>query len=138
MLTGTIVNALLFIAVTKLPKQRLLPVIVLPNIGALLHGVLFGPLTVFLFYFLPFIWVGNTILVFTFLILQNKGLKGVGVITAAILKSVFLFGLANIYFHFKVVPKLFITSMGLIQFVTALLGGFIALTILRLFQNRYE
>ena len=54
-LIGTMVNALLFIAALKLDFKKQLPIIILPSLGALAHGVLFGPLTVFLLYFLPFI-----------------------------------------------------------------------------------
>lgn len=130
-LTGTLVNTLLFISVIKLSKQRLLPVILLPSIGALLHGVLFGPLTPFLLYFLPFIWVGNSILMATFAYLRSKIFKGFNIIIAATLKSLFLFVIANLYFHFHIVPKIFINSMGLVQFITAIIGGLVALSILK-------
>lgn len=130
-LTGTVVNTLLFIAVTRLPRQRLLPVILLPSIGAVLHGVLFGPATFFLIYFLPFIWVGNSILMVTFAYLRNKVFKGFNIIITATLKSLFLFTIANLYFHFHIVPKIFINSMGLVQFITAFIGGLVALSILK-------
>lgn len=137
-LTGTIVNTLLFIVVIKLPKKSLLPVIILPSIGAFAHGILFGPLTIFLFYFLPFIWIGNSILITTFSYLQNKTVNAINIIIASTLKSIFLFIIANAYFHFHIVPKVFITSMGFIQFITAVFGGFIALFILKLSEKNYE
>lgn len=55
LVTGTMVNALLFVAAQKLTKKELYPALVLPSLGAVTHGVLFGPQTIFLYYFLPFI-----------------------------------------------------------------------------------
>lgn len=135
-LTGTIVNTLLFIAVTKFSKQRLLPIILLPSIGAFLHGVLFGPLTFFLIYFLPFIWIGNFIMIGIFAYFINNRLSEIiSVILAAMLKSLFLYVTANLYFHFHFVPKIFINSMGLIQFITALIGGLIALSFFKVIKK---
>ena len=57
--TGTIVNALIFTASEKLDRKSLYPILFLPSLGAITHGVLFGPQTIFLVYFLPFIWLGN-------------------------------------------------------------------------------
>ena len=54
-LTGTIINTLLFIVATKLDFKKQLPIIILPSLGAFSHIVIFGPLTVFLLYFIPFI-----------------------------------------------------------------------------------
>ncbi len=137
-LTGTTVNTLLFIAVIRLPRKRLLPVIILPSIGALLHGVLFGPLTLFLIYFLPFIWIGNLILISVFAYLKKRVAGLMGIIIAASFKSLFLFAIANGYFHFHLVPKLFINSMGFIQLVTAISGGLLAIFILKAIGNQHE
>lgn len=45
--TGSIVNALLFISSEKLNKKDLLPIYVLPSLGAVTLGILFGPQTFF-------------------------------------------------------------------------------------------
>lgn len=137
-LTGTVVNTLLFIAVSRLPTRRLFPVIILPSVGAVLHGMLFGPLTLFLIYFLPFIWIGNSILMGVFAYLRKRVSSIIGVITSAAFKSIFLFVVANIYFKFHLVPKMFITSMGFIQLVTAISGGLLAVFILKAIGNQNE
>ncbi|PIP14922.1 hypothetical protein COY88_02950 [Candidatus Roizmanbacteria bacterium CG_4_10_14_0_8_um_filter_35_28] len=67
----------LFIAVQKFSYKKILPVIVLPSLGAILNGVLFGPATIFLYYFLPFIWIGNLILIYSFSQLVKYFPKGV-------------------------------------------------------------
>jgi len=130
LLTGTFVNLILIFAASRYSGKNLLPVIFLPSIAAVSHGVVFGPLTPFLIYFLPFIWVGNAILVGIFKINTIKS-SYVRILLGSMLKAGFLFAAASIYFKFHLVPPLFITSMGLIQLITALLGGIFALVILK-------
>ena len=65
-LVGTIVNACLFLAAIFLPKEFILPIIIFPSLGVLFRGIIFGPLTMFLVYFLQFIWLANLTLVFVF------------------------------------------------------------------------
>jgi hypothetical protein len=98
---------------------------ILPSFGVLARGLVFGPFTYFLVYFLPFIWIGNLVLVLAF--------KRVGFIPAAGAKFLFLFLVANIYFNFHIVPKLFLQMMGLNQFATALAGGMIAWLIYKIY-----
>lgn len=128
-LTGTIINIFLFIAAIRLDSKSQWPVIILPSLGALIHGVIFGPLTVFLLYFIPFIWLGNYFLV------RLAGLDWPfvwRVITASVLKSATLFLVAFFYVNIHLVPEIFLSSMGLIQLATALAGGLIAYFVLDL------
>jgi len=129
-LVGSLVNALLFCASLKLDKKNLILVTVLPSLAAFSRGLIFGPATLFLFYFLPFIWAGNFI---SALIFQQKtiSIPLVRIILASIVKASFLYLVAQIYFAFHIVPKIFVTSMGIIQLVTALIGGLITLLISR-------
>ena len=46
---GIVVNAALITAALNLKGYRILPVIILPSLGALSRGILFGPLSKFLF-----------------------------------------------------------------------------------------
>jgi len=130
-LIGTMVNALLFIAALKLDFKKQLPIIILPSLGALAHGVLFGPLTVFLLYFLPFIWLGNAVLV------RFVGLKPVShwpffyrAFIASILKFIVLFLVAYVYINLGLVPAVFLSAMGLIQLLTAIMGAMTAFFVL--------
>lgn len=130
-LTGTFVNCYLFLYVSSLSQKYKTLAIILPSIAALLHGAVFGPFTPFLIYFLPFIWLGNLILVSIFE--RTKSLNySLRIILSSISKSVFLLSFAFIYVGLGIVPKLFMTSMGLIQLLTALLGGFLSLIILKI------
>lgn len=125
LITGSVVNALLFIATTRMSKKAIVPVLLLPSVGALLHGVIFGPQTIFLVYFLPFIWTGNYMLTLLF-----SGLKTqpywIRLIFASVGKYMLLVASAGLYYHLGIVPALFVSSMGIIQLTTAFIGGIIA------------
>jgi hypothetical protein len=134
LITGTIVNSLFFIACEKLSKKALYPILILPSLGAVSHGVIFGPQTIFLFYFLPFIWIGNYLQVNIFSFTKHQNYL-VRIFTSALAKYLLLFIAANIYYRANIVPQLFITSMGAIQFTTACLGGLLAYFILKLLNK---
>lgn len=110
-ITGSLTNALLFFAARRLAPRFWLPLIILPSIGAVSHNLLFGPFTIYLIYFLPFIWLGNYFL----LKLQNP-------IVSIIAKVTLLFLVANIFVHFSFTPKIFLTAMGTFQLITAIIG----------------
>lgn len=131
LITGTVVNALIFTASEKLDKKAIWPILLLPSLGAVSRGLLFGPLTFFLIYFLPFIWLGNYLQVEVFS--RLKGQKyAIRVAGAGLTKYLLLVSMANIYFGLHIVPKLFITSMGVSQLITAGLGGGLAYLWLKL------
>jgi len=127
LLTGSIVNTLLFLFVLKTHSKNVLPIIILPSAGALLNGVVFGTFTPFLLYFLPFIWISNFILVKSFRYFIHKTSFVMGIIGSSIIKSLFLFAIAFILTTTKIVPQIFLQAMGIFQLGTALLGGAIAL-----------
>jgi hypothetical protein len=122
---GTLVNAMLITAALNIRGHKLLPVVVLPSIGVLTAGLIFGSLTVFLVYLLPFIWAGNVILIYTFKIMKLHMKKNylAAMVAGAALKSGFLFLSALILFKLGLIPAIFLTAMGIIQLTTALSGG---------------
>ena len=125
LVVGVIVNAALVMAGLNLRSYKLLPVIILPSLGVLSRGIIFGPFTIFLVYMIPFIWIGNSILVLAFKYFNlNKWLTlGIG----AAMKTAFLFLAAFVLVKIGVLPALFLTTMGLFQFYTAVAGGVLAL-----------
>lgn len=124
-ITGTLVNCFLFLAAQRLSNKEIIPLIVLPSLGALAHGILFGPQTVFIYYFLPFIWIGNYTLVMLFSTFPKQSyVMRVGI--SAVTKYLILYLLAQLYFKFGIIPALFVSSMGYIQLITALIGGVLA------------
>ncbi len=135
LLTGTIVNSLIYTASEKLDRKSLYPVLFLPSLSVLLHGVLFGRLTIFLLYFIPFIWLGNYLQVSIFSInVRQKYLFRV--FFSASVKCCFLYFTAYLYHQLNIVPKMFVTSMGLIQFITASLGGLLSYFIIKTLERK--
>lgn len=124
-LVGVIINALLIKGALSLKKYQLLPLIIMPSVGVVLGGYLFGGLTKFIFYMMPFIWIGNAILVYFF---KNKKIKYIpNLILSALSKTAFLFFSALILYSLNIIPKPLLIAMGYIQFITAILGGILVL-----------
>lgn len=131
-LTGTIVNTLLYISTSKQIKQRSLYLIsLLPGLGAISNGVLFGKFTPYLLFFIPSIWLGNIILIKSFSNLKNVVSFPLVIIFPSILKTTFLYISALILVNAHFVPNIFISSMGIIQLFTSLMGGALAYTLLK-------
>lgn len=124
-ITGTLVNTTLFLSAYLLPKKYHLPLILLPSLGVLTRGALFGPFTLFLIYFLPFIWLGNYLLINVFKKTSLVFEILPAIILSAFAKQALLLLSARFYFSAKIVPAIFLTSMGAIQLLTALLDGLI-------------
>jgi len=128
LIVGTFVNAFLVLGALYFGTKKLLPLIMLPSIAALLTGFVFGPLSFYLLYLMPFIWVANTIFIYTIKRLKLNMQKNyfVSLIAASSAKAIFLFSATFTLFYFSLVPEAFLTAMGLLQFTTAVLGGCIA------------
>ncbi len=132
-LVGSIVNASLFASAIVLPKKYFWPIIFLPSLAVLLRGAIFGPFTLFLVYFLPFIWLGNLGLVWIFKNIYEKSGFIWALAISALGKQLILFMSAQLFFTLKLVPKIFLTTMGINQLLTAITGGLIAYLILFVF-----
>jgi len=133
-LVGTVVNACLFLLALSLPKKYFFPIAILPSLGVLSRGLVFGPFTVFLAYFLPFIWFSNLILIFVFRFLKNKHI--LAVVIASVAKFVFLLLSAFLYIKLSIVPAVFLQTMGLNQLATAIAGGLVSFLIYK-FYTKY-
>jgi hypothetical protein len=131
LITGSIVNSILLVSYLKLERKISWPVIFLPSIAALLHGVVFGQFTAFLIFFLPWIWLGNFIFVFSFLLFKKTSNFFLVLFFSSCLKTAILFSFAFVYFHLNLIPKLFLTSMGLFQLITAISGGLLSYPLIK-------
>jgi hypothetical protein len=125
-ITGTIINSFLFLSQERLSMKKMVPLFFLPSLGTIMHGVLFGPFTVYIYFFLPFIWIGNYILVYTY-----RSLETYHPILRIFIASFSKFCLLQLSAVFLVqttlVPKLFLLAMGLIQLFTAISGGILSI-----------
>jgi hypothetical protein len=128
LVVGTVVNALLILSALNLKGYKLLPIIIAPSLGALASGLIFGPFTIFLVYMVPFIWIGNTILVSCIKKIRVNMKKNYlfALIAGAGLKSLFLFLSAFILYSLGILPAIFLTAMGILQLITAISGGIFA------------
>lgn len=130
LLVGTIVNAGLFASAILLKNNYFLPLVFFPSLAALSRGLIFGPFTWYLVFFIPFIWAGNLVLVKTFQKTHQRfGYIG-GVLTASLFKQAVLYLAAWVYFQLHIVPALFFQTMGIYQLITALAGGVMAYLII--------
>jgi hypothetical protein len=133
-IVGIVVNASLVLAALNLRSYKLLPVIMLPSLAVLSRGMIFGPFTIFLVYMIPFIWIGNFILVFAIkkLTLNKKINRFFSLGIGAVAKALFLFAAAFIMIRVGFLPAVFLTAMGLMQLYTAIAGGLLAFGIHRI------
>ena len=131
---GTIVNAILFRLALSSKFVRTLPAILLPSLGVFTAGLLFGSLTKYVIYFIPFIWIANSIYVLAIKYISHKYEQNYtsNVIVPSLLKSAFLFAAALLMVYVFSFPAAFLTAMGLMQLFTALGGGYLASIITKL------
>ncbi len=122
-ITGTIVNAVLYISTILLGPEMAILTGLFPSIIALSVGLLPPALAPII----PFIIISNIILVLTFNFLKEKS-YWTGVLVASGLKFLFLFSVSSIFTNF-VFKKNFLNiaaTMQLPQLLTAISGGVVA------------
>ncbi|MBU1612807.1 iron hydrogenase [Patescibacteria group bacterium] len=129
MVTGPLVNAILFIATVVLGWRKAVSIAFIPSIVAFSVGLLpvaLGPM-------IPFIMVSNVILVMIFHALWRKN-YWLGVGSASVAKFVFLFGSGQVIFNLILKKDLagpVASVLSWPQLYTALLGGIIAYVFLK-------
>ena len=133
-LTGTLTNSFLFLAIIFLPRRLFWPLIFLPSLAVLSRGLIFGPLTIFLIYLLPFIWLGNYFLMVVFKKINDRYNFYLSVFLAALVKGLVIFIPTFFFFKINLLPYFFLRTMGFNQFLTAILGGFMVLLFFKKFK----
>jgi len=122
-ITGTIVNALLFLAVWRVGIVNAMLVAALPSSIALMRGLLPVPMAVLI----PYIILSNIVLIAVFYAIKKYPL--LGIISASLAKFLLLFVITSLLI--KVAGPLLI-MMQWPQLFTALAGGLIAIGVTRL------
>ncbi len=122
LLIGSVINFFLILSISRFGIKRILPLVFIPSISSLLSGVLFGTFTPYLIYMIPFIATANLIYVLSFKYIKIKVLR---VVLSALLKASFLFSCAYILVNTLHIPQIFLTTMGAMQFFTAIIGGIV-------------
>jgi hypothetical protein len=126
--TGTIVNALLFLAAYRLPLFNTFLIAILPSSVALLSGLLPAPMVLLI----PYIIISNTILVSVFSFMKKT--PRLGVFTASLLKFGFLYSITLVLAQQLNSPLIAMFQWP--QLITALLGGTVCLALLKIFQTK--
>ncbi|MFH1225330.1 MAG: hypothetical protein V1676_06030 [Candidatus Diapherotrites archaeon] len=125
---GPVVNAMLVASALFLRGKKILPLVLMPSLGALVGGLMFGGFTMYLLYMVPFIWAGNLIMVYAVKSVHlGRGMNyWASAAIASVAKALLLFCSAFVLYSFGLVPVLFLTAMGAMQLFTALAGSIIA------------
>ncbi len=131
LLVGSTVNCALVLAALNLRGRMLLPVIILPSLGAYAAGYVFGTASSALLWMVPFIWIGNAAFVFIIkeLSLSRKRGRAESLAIGAAAKASFLFLSAFALYSIGLVPASFLAAMGILQLATAFAGGTAALVL---------
>jgi hypothetical protein len=128
LVTGSIVNATLFMAVATLGLREAIMIGLIPS----LISISVGLLPIVLAPMIPFIMLGNATLVSVFDLFPKKNQK-IGFIIAAVAKFAVIYGasfvVANLIKQPQFAQKAAV-MMGYMQLVTVLIGAAIALSIL--------
>jgi hypothetical protein len=127
--TGPLVNAMLFIAVVLLGVRSAILIGLFPSIIALSVGLLPAVLAPMV----PFIMVANTILILIFGYLWERNFFG-GVVAASIIKFLFLWGTSSIVINLLFKQELAANVAAILswpQLLTALGGGVLAFIFLK-------
>jgi len=131
--TGPIINALFFIAVIVLGAEKALFISLIPSVIALSAGLLpiiFAPM-------IPFIMIGNAILILTFNSLKDKN-YWIGVVLSSFLKFIFIYSSSFIVINLIVKKELasnISSMMSWPQLLTALMGGVLAYFFLKIIKK---
>jgi hypothetical protein len=128
-ITGSLVNAILFIATTFLGIETAIMIGLIPSVIALS----FGLLPVILAPMVPFIMISNALLVIIFGLFQKRN-YWLAVISASLIKFIFLFSTSSVVIGLlikKEIAAKVAAMMSWPQLFTALSGGIIAWLIIK-------
>ena len=126
-ITGPLVNTVLYLATMIVGWQGGILIGIFTPVIAAMRGILPPPLAPLI----PFIALGNAILVILFFWLKSKN-KIFGIIIASLVKFLVLVSAVRLLVQ---VPPAIAQMMSFPQLVTALAGGFIALIIINIFKR---
>lgn len=133
-IAGPLVNATLFIAVMLLGTKNAILIGLIPSLIALSTGLLPPVLAPMI----PYIMVGNTLLILAFGYFQKKNYWS-GVVLASVLKFAFLFATSSLVMNLilkKEIAQKVATMLSWTQLLTALAGGILAYAFFKLYKRK--
>lgn len=132
---GPLVNACLIVATAFVGLWSGIIIAVLSPFTSLINN--HAAIAPILFLFSPFIAIGNAVLVAAYYALKKKN-QIAALIVGAVLKFAFLLGAMKIFASVRVVPAPVIALFGNIQLITALLGGAVALVLIKALEKNLD
>ena len=130
-LVGIVVNTIFVYSTLKFGFKNTTPFLILPSCMTYLRGILFGNLTIFLVYLIPFIILSNGIYSLTVAKFKKNIL---GIALGSVFKAGLLYLVARILVNTISLPNIFLTTMGINQLITALLGGILGYSTYKRFK----
>ena len=127
-LLGTLINALFIFSVTRFGLKKTIPLLLIPSILSCTQGLLFGSSTIFLLYLIPFIAISNFALIYLY---KKINIPYVNILISASIKALILYSAVLLLMKLTNMPQAFLQAMGMIQFITALLGTTIVTLVYR-------
>jgi hypothetical protein len=127
LIVGTIVNAFLIKSAIDYKSKKVFLLSLIPSIAVISGGIIFGNLSSAVLFVLPAIWLGNFSLMYLMrkIFVEKKVHFLISSILSASVKTILLFSFTFVLFSTSLVPALFLTTFGLIQFFTAVSGAVI-------------
>lgn len=146
-IVGTIVNTCLIIAgINAKGLKKILSIVFLPSISALLSGYVLHISAIYTVYMIPFIWIGNFLLLILYKYLfayKNKNYLLTS-ISAILAKCSIIFAGYNVLLYANIIPQgskiaqVLFTSMSLNQVITAILGSIVSFILIKFVYSRLE
>ena len=112
-LLGTLINALFIFSVTRFGLKKTIPLLLIPSI---------------LSYLIPFIAISNFALIYLY---KKINIPYVNILISASIKALILYSAVLLLMKLTNMPQAFLQAMGMIQFITALLGTTIVTLVYR-------
>lgn len=139
-IVGPLVNACILISTAFVGLAGGIIISVLAPFTSLINN--HAPIAPVLLLFAPLIAVGNSILALFFHYLKNKS-QVMGILLGAVVKFGFLFGAIRVFVELKgdIKPPMannLITLFSIPQLITALLGGVIAIVVVKALKKNME
>ncbi len=123
LLVGVIINFMLIRSAYYSPLKKTLPVIILPSLAVFFRGMIFGNLTSQLIYLIPFIILGNFVLVFmSKQFFKNNKRILTNSVKGILVKVAIIFVGTVLVYAIGLIPIFFLQTMVLLQVVTAVVA----------------
>ena len=137
---GSIVNTCLFLCgIYEKDTKKIIAISTLPSVSVMLSGLLFSGLTFYSKLMIPFIWLGNLVIIYLSRLFYKQN-KFISYSFFSIILKVFIiyggFKAVSMMFNFpKSVVNVMGNTMGIIQLFTASIGFLITIFIIKKSKN---